>query len=124
MTRRNRPRWTGSRSMVIAVLALALLGCSPVSSGSRTTGESGISSIPASTSTILSGDDSTALEPGSEPIEAREDMMLDPSETADALADPTRVEQGVWSILANLGISVFAVDGAPVLVGSAAGPDD
>jgi hypothetical protein len=43
---------------------------------------------------------------------------LSPSETAQALSDPDRAEEGVWSILANLGIGVYRGDGTQVFAGS------
>lgn len=51
-------------------------------------------------------------------------IQLSPTETASALADPQRVEDGVWSLLSNLGIGVYTSDGEQILAGSETGPDD
>ncbi len=46
------------------------------------------------------------------------------AETAAALADPQRAEEGVWSLLANLGIGVYSAQGEQVAPGSETRPED
>lgn len=47
-----------------------------------------------------------------------ERVKMPVDETAAALEDPERAEQGVWSLLATLGIGVYTGDGTPVMPGS------
>lgn len=54
----------------------------------------------------------------------RDSHLLDPAETAQLLADPAQAVDGVWSVLANLGIGVYTGDADQVLAGSETGPDD
>ncbi len=52
-----------------------------------------------------SGTGSGARDPGK--------MQLGIAETVVALGDPEHAEDGVWSLLANLGIGVYTGDGTP-----------
>lgn len=57
-------------------------------------------------------------------VPSEDAIRLNPADTAAALADPERVETGVWSLLANLGIGVYTGDGEQVLAGSETGSSD
>lgn len=46
------------------------------------------------------------------------------TETVAALGDPVRAEEGVWSLLAHLGIGVYTGDGIQVMPGSETGEAD
>jgi hypothetical protein len=51
-------------------------------------------------------------------------MKMSLSETVAALTDPERSEDGVWSLLAHLGIGVYTGDGTPVMPGSETQEED
>jgi hypothetical protein len=53
-----------------------------------------------------------------------EAAKLNAAETVAALRDPERAEEGVWSLLAHLGIGVYSGDGTPVMRGSETGEGD
>jgi hypothetical protein len=53
-----------------------------------------------------------------------EDAKLNTAETVAALRDPELGEEGVWSLLAHLGIGVYTGDGSPVMRGSETGEVD
>jgi hypothetical protein len=51
-------------------------------------------------------------------------LAANPEDAAAALADPDRVEEGLWLLLRGLGIGVYTGDGEQVLAGSETGPKD
>jgi hypothetical protein len=53
-----------------------------------------------------------------------ERVKMTVADTATALGDPERAEDGVWSLLAHLGIGVYTGDGTPVMPGSETGEED
>lgn len=53
-----------------------------------------------------------------------ERMKMPVAETVAALIDPARAEDGVWSLLAHLGIGVYTGDGTQVMPGSETGEAD
>lgn len=53
-----------------------------------------------------------------------EDPSLTALETASSLQDPKEVERGIWSLLVNLNLGVYAPDGRQILAGSETGTED
>lgn len=93
--------------LLSAVLAFALVASIGVGCGSGTSSAPSPSSKGAPEETAPSGF-----------------TKQTPEDTARELTDPKQAEQGVRSLLANLNIGVYTVEGRQVLAGSETGPHD
>jgi hypothetical protein len=109
---RSRLRFTAGLAAIAVVVAACSAGATG-SSGPATSAASSPSQDAATEETIAPRPQGDA-----------EDLAADAAVTAEYLAEPDRAESGVWSLLANLGIGVYAPDGTQILAGSETGPDD
>ena len=111
-----------NQSLTALALVLMLVGitaCSERTPDGSVTEDPGTDTTPSTPgATPDSGPDATIGR------KTAEEIVLSPAETAAALRDPDRAEEGVWSVLANLNISVYEFSGEAVLPGSAIGPED
>ncbi len=63
-------------------------------------------------------------DPDPDPGDPASPWALTVAETAEALRDPDRVEDGVRSVLANLGVGVYTANGTQVFAGSETSAED
>lgn len=107
--------------MVLVAFLVSATGCTADPSTSSTPP---VSSIAETSPTTSVGSVADEVPPAPSTVVSVADAKLDPASTAQALADPVLAEEGVWSVLANLGIGVYAFSGEQILAGSGTGPDD
>ncbi len=111
--------------MTALALVVVVAACGTSESSSDTTAIP--DQVPSATTVEQSTPDSTTATTTTVTEDAprpTDDPALDPATTAALLADPATAEEGVWSLLANLGIGVYTPDAVAVLPGSERGPDD
>lgn len=110
---------------VVTVLAFVVLvaGCGTSGPAPDTTLDQ---ASPTTTADQEAGDSTTEITGGTaRPAPGVPDNpALDPATTAALLSDPATAVEGVWSVLANLGIGVYTPDAVAVLPGSERGPED
>lgn len=113
-------RIPGRLIALVAALSLVAAACSPAGTPSQNAATTGSSAVESPDATGATGDMTGPRPPAIDDAA----LALSPEDTVAALANPDRVEEGVWSLLANLGLGVYAPDGTQVLAGYETGPDD
>ncbi len=127
---------------VLIAIILMVAACTPDPTASPSTNDANASSaavpgtagpsaaVPSSApdpgATATPGDPGTGLDPGrlDRVVTLPEPLLADPFDIGDALYDPARVEVGVVSLLALMGIGIYARDGTPIRAGAEHGAGD
>ena len=121
MTRRSVPGSRRSAPLAVAVLSVTLLaGCGSSPSPTGTPGPAALAT-PAAGATAAPGA-TTGTAPGTAAPNLPAPSLTDPTEIGAALWDPAKVDQGVASLIEQLGIDIYAADGTVVRDAAAPGP--